>query len=186
MNIVTSELVGNRSDLAKLCNTRKFTLAVEVGTDRGMFAREFLDKWRGEMLYCVDPYLPYEEMPWDRQGDLLVAVHTLSKHLDRVRFVKEKSLDVVAYFGNVRGWPNQIDFAYIDGAHDLDSAYDDVEAWWQVVRPDGGILAGDDYESSEHPGVAEAVHKFAALHGLQVNLTTDYDRARSWYLEKFL
>jgi hypothetical protein len=37
---------------------------------------------------------------------------------------------------------------FIDGAHDYDSVYSDLTAWWPRVK-DGGILAGHDIDSPD-------------------------------------
>lgn len=182
-DFMRSPTVGNRSDLARLCNTKGLTRAVEIGTDRGLFAREFLDKWGGEMLYCVDTYTPYPEMPWNREGDMHLAIAVLASDAHRVRFVRAPSMVVAKYFGAIDGWPIDMDFVYIDGAHDFKSVTADIEAWWPIVRQ-GGILAGDDYDPS-HPGVMEAITLFAKRQQVKVDLTTDYNRGPSWYIEKY-
>lgn len=182
-NFQHSPTVGNRSDLARLCNAKGLTRAVEVGTDRGMYARAFLDKWDGEILYCVDTYASYIEMPWDRSGDMLQAIVHLADEARRVRFVRAASKEVAGYFGIVDGWPKDIDFVYIDGAHDYKSIQADIENWWSIVRL-GGILAGDDYHESQ-PDVMRAVFEFAQRLELRVDLTTDYNRPSSWYIEKY-
>lgn len=181
-NFQKSLLVGGRTDLAKLANRKGLKRAVEVGTDRGVFARDFLQLWNGEMLYCVDTWQSYPEMPWDRAGDYDFAVGLLLPFAHRVRIIKAPSLDVAAYFGKIETFPVDTDFVYIDAAHDFYSAIQDIKAWWPLVR-EGGILAGDDFDDT-HPGVMEAVKQFANLFDLRVMLTTDYDRGPSWYIEK--
>lgn len=182
-NFQRSLTVGNRSDLARLCNTKGLKRAVEIGTDRGLFALEFLNKWSGEILYCIDMWERYAEMPWDRSGDFHMALLTLAPHASRVRIVREDAINVARYFGVVDGWPKDIDFVYIDGAHDYESVKRDIELWWPIVRQ-GGILAGDDFGPSL-PGVMQAVREFAESLQLKVDLTTDYNRECSWYVEKY-
>jgi hypothetical protein len=75
-----------------------------------------------------------------------------------------------------------VDFVYIDGSHSYESVRNDIAAWWPLVAP-GGILAGDDY-GRQLPGVVQAVDEFAIANGLTVQLTTDYDREPSWFIEK--
>lgn len=176
-----SVTVGNRADLARLANFKGSRLAVEVGTDRGMFAKEFLDRWNGEMLYCVDTWEPYLEMPWDRSGDFAFACAVLAPYANRVRILRASSAVAASYFGSVPAFPTQVDLVYIDAAHSFDRAYSDIKTWFPIVRP-GGILAGDDFDA-EHSGVVDAVRTFAEENSLRVDLTTDYDRAPSWYIE---
>lgn len=178
-----SETVGNRADLARLANFKGLKIAVEVGTDRGLFAREFLDRWHGQMLYCVDTWSPYPEMPWDRSGDFALACAVLAPFADRVRILRAPSVEVSKYFGTLPAFPVCADLVYIDASHTFEDALADIEMWWPVVRS-GGILAGDDFDN-EHAGVREAVKLFAEREGLRVDLTTDYDRAPSWYIEKY-
>lgn len=175
-----SELVGCRTDLAMIANDRNLKVAVEVGTDRGVFAAEFLEKWNGEMLFLVDPWKPYEDMPWDRTGDLFLAVAALAKFHRRVRFVRAESAEAAKYLTT---YARGVDLVYLDGAHDYENVKLDIAAWWPLVRP-GGILAGDDYDTQEHEGVIQAVLEFAAEKDLVVRLTTDYNRFPSWYVEK--
>lgn len=180
--LIRSELVGGRVDLAGLCNVLGLKTAVEVGTDRGIFAADFLSRWNGDMLYCVDSWQPYPEMPWDRAGDLALAVTVLAPYARKVRLILADSREVVKWFGVVDGFPTSIDFAYIDAAHTYEEAKSDIEAWWPVVRH-GGVLAGDDFDSL-HPGVMRALEEFARYADLPVRLTTDYNRGPSWYMEK--
>lgn len=173
-------LMGGRSDFARLCDVKGLKTAVEIGTDRGCFAREFLDKWHGEMLYCVDPYSRYNEMPWDRQGDLLLAVAHLAIHAQRVRFILEESKMAAELFRKGEPLPTEVGFVYIDGAHDLVTVRSDLITWFPLVKP-GGIMAGDDYQI---PSVREAVIDFAARTGHTVALVSDYNRATNWMIEK--
>lgn len=175
--------LGSRFDLAGLCDVKGLKTAVEVGTDRGLFAREFLRRWHGAMLWCVDSYEAYPEFPWDRSGDLALAVAVLGPHADRVRLIRARSAEVVTWFGRVLGFPLDIDFVYIDAAHTTVDALQDLEAWWPIVRP-GGILAGHDFDERHTPGVVEAVTEFARKHDLLVSLTSDFNQPRSFVIEK--
>jgi len=50
-----------------------------------------------------------------------------------------------------------LDFVYIDASHDYESVYQDIKNWIKKVK-EGGIIAGDDYNSFEE--VKEAVNTF--------------------------
>ena len=84
--------VLRRADFADLCNERGIKRAVEVGTDRGVFAEQFLARWNGELLFCVDTWAPYPHMPYDRTADLMMAVHLLAPFRQRVKLVPGDSL----------------------------------------------------------------------------------------------
>lgn len=173
-------LMGGRADFAALCDAKGLKTAIEIGTDRGIFARQFLDRWHGEMLYCVDPYLSYHEMRWDRTGDLMLAVAHLAPHASRVRFIRALSSSAAIYFEEGEPLPTQVGFIYIDGSHDHESVRNDLSLWWPRLLP-GGVFAGDDYQM---PPVRNAVIDFATDHKLPISLISDYNRAMNWCILK--
>jgi hypothetical protein len=120
-------------------------------------------------------------MPWDRSADMFFTMQVLQHEARRVRIIKATGAEVAGYFGTLDGFPKQIDFCYIDAAHDYESVLNDLRLWWPIIRH---TLAGDDYDR-EHEGVIRAVTEFAKTNGLRVDLTTDYDRGPSWYIEKY-
>ena len=173
-----SSMVGSRTDLAMLCNAYGLGRAVEIGTDRGLFARDFLRRWHGSMLVCVDPYLPYGEMNRDRRADYDMACAVLAPFANRCRLIVERSEDIAGKFDD--GWTPQ--FVYIDGDHSREAVARDIALWWEQVEP-GGILSGHDYDRT-HIGVVQAVDEFAGAKGLEVHLTTDYNQPDSWFIHK--
>lgn len=178
----------SRDEFGLLCDWRGLSRAVEVGTDRGAFARTFLDRWHGHTLWCIDPYAVYPEMPWDRTPDLMCASRLLAGEPDRVRIVRTTG---AAFLESVEGEkvrsvdPTadrfEVEFVYIDGAHDYESVKADLAAWWDALSW-RGILAGHDYHPAL-PGVVQAVNEFAAHHDLAVYVTSD-DQFPSWYVYK--
>jgi hypothetical protein len=170
--------VNKRADLAHLCNARELYQGVEVGTELGIFARDFLQAWRGYRLWCVDSYEPYPEMPYDRTPDLLMACQILAPFAPRVKILKAKSDEVAngMFKASVFG------FVYIDGAHDYASVKADLATWWPHVQR-GGMLAGHDFDEG-HPGVMQAVKEFARQQKLSYYLTRDNDTAPSWWIDK--
>lgn len=180
MTIHQDLLMGGRVDFAALCDLKHLKTAVEVGTDKGIFAREFLDRWHGEMLYCVDPYTRYPHMPWNRAGDMHLAISLLAPHARRVRMVMATSEEAAAYFKGDH-LPSQIGFVYIDGDHTHEAVMADLHRWWPLVQP-GGILAGDDF--LHNSGVRAAVQLFAQEIGLDISTVSDYNREVSWFFEK--
>lgn len=56
------------------------------------------------------------------------------------------------------------DLIYIDGSHEEEDVYQDLVAWWDLVRP-GGALVGDDWSWD---GVRLAVERFAAEEGIAI------------------
>lgn len=88
MSIIDSIEIAYRRDFSLLCNARGLDVAVEVGTDCGFFAADFMSRWNGRKLYCVDPYQPYDEMNRPRAADRMMAVLGLQPYYGRVRFIE--------------------------------------------------------------------------------------------------
>jgi len=167
----------NRYDFAKRCNTMGLTgYAVEVGTDRGVFASQFIRDWRGKELYCVDPYRPYNEMPGNRLGDLIMASMVLNQYSARLKLVGCDSIEAARDLFPARTF----DFVYIDADHDEQAVKADIAAWWPRVTR-GGVFAGHDY-CSTHDGVRRAVDAFAAGAGVKMEYTDD--SPQSWWCVK--
>lgn len=173
MTPIASPEISHRSDFSLLCNARGLTgIAIEVGTDRGEFAVDFLSRWQGREMICIDPYLPYPEMDRPRNCDRMMAVLALQRFWPRVRMYEMKSAEAIEA---LHPWEWPADFIYIDGAHDYQSVVQDINAWMAMLSHNG-IIAGHDYDD-EHPGVMAAVQEFGVAH--QVYLTGE--RLASWY-----
>lgn len=173
-----SEEISHRCDFSILANARGYRDAVEVGTDLGVFAREFLSRFEGNWLFCIDPYLPYPERPTDRSGDMLVAALALAPYHGRHRIVRASSIEAAAWV------PSMItpEFVYVDASHEEADVASDLRVWWGVL-PSHGMLAGHDYDPG-HPGVVAAVDHFARKRGLTVRLTHETTAPPSFYLYK--
>lgn len=91
-----------------------------------------------------------------------------------------------------------LDFVFIDGDHSFDGVLRDIRAWLPKIK-DGGIIAGDDFDNPNFPGVSDAViscisdikqmgniwfyqipktvkHQFKIAHSEGVNLNKNYNR----------
>jgi hypothetical protein len=75
----------------------------------------------------------------------------------------------------------QVDFLYLDSAHEIDETFFELELYYDLLSP-GGILAGDDYNWE---AVYHDVNKFAKEHNLIINfVTTERQAGGPWYLIK--
>lgn len=118
-------------------------LMVEIGTDFGNFATFMLRTTKNSKLFCIDPYLRYEDYEDainQVTGDKLYA-NTLyrlkSEHHDRVQFVRGLSYEVVDQI------PSNLRFLYIDGNHKYKYVKQELELYYDKIIP-GGIIIGDD------------------------------------------
>lgn len=178
--IIPSEEIGHRTDFSLLCNARGYVDAVEVGVDQGVFARDFLKRFRGHWLILVDPYAQFPDFPYDRTGDMMVAANALAEFHGRFRFVRARSPEAAPWVCTFVS-PQ---FVYIDGSHDEASVYADLVGWWAV--PSVELIAGHDWDDLPiHAGVRAAVERFASERGLVVRLTHETRPVpASWYIYK--
>lgn len=173
--------IERRQQFAVLLNARGLKgNAVEIGTDRGVFAKQFIHNWGGENLICVDPWglIDFKDRwVWgNRTPDLLMAAALLAPYAARVSLRQSTSAEAAAHYDD-----GLFDFVYIDADHSLESVAEDIGLWWPKLQP-AGILAGHDYDG-RHPGVIQAVDEFAAAHTAEVWLTNEPDN-QSWYIYK--
>lgn len=70
---------------------------------------------------------------------------------------------------------SKVDMVFIDAAHDTNSVYNDLNAYWPFVKDNGGILCGDDWEWGS---VRSAVQQFAKLKGLTIYFGSNF-----WFLK---
>jgi hypothetical protein len=176
--IEPSTEIAYRHDFALLANARGVIDAVEVGTDLGVFAREFLSRFTGNWLFCIDPYVSCKEFPYDRIGDIITASVALAPYHGRCRIIHAESPEIAVWVKTVIS-PS---FVYIDASHEESDVLADLMGWWEVLS-DGGILAGHDYDPA-HPGVINAVQAFAKDRQLIVRLTRETASPASWYCYK--
>lgn len=177
--IIKSEEVACREDFALLANARGYIDAVEVGVDMGVFAKAFLDRFKGNWLLLVDPYKPLADRPYDRILDAQTALQALAPHHGRFRFIRDRSPEVIGFVLTIVKPPG---FVYIDGSHEEFDVYEDIKAWYGAVSDDG-MIAGHDFDD-DHPGVVASVKRFAEEKGLVVRLTHEESSPRSWYCYK--
>lgn len=149
---------------------------IEIGTYKGINAREILKRLNINQLILIDTwdnYLGYKEF----RGESLKKVYKdainllkKSKNFSKIKVIKnysEKSLKELV--------PRKFDFIYLDGNHDYQYVKKDLELSWPLLRK-GGILGGHDIDFT---GVLQAVSEFAIKNKLKLNA-----QQRDWWIEK--
>lgn len=124
---------------------------VEIGSFRGRSAIVLALASRGAAeVVAIDPHAGNDRGPQEIHGsidegeaDHLAFLSNLSKAAvsDTVRHVRRPSQDAL---GEV---PGEIDLLYVDGAHRIKPAMDDVAHWGEKVRPGGRMLVHDAFSS---------------------------------------
>ncbi len=154
--------------------------AAEIGCHRGATSALLLRTFPNLMLWLVDPYASYQKTDAYRQsGDSLSKLTRAEQHQHylaakeatafasgRCMFCKFPSTAAAKIISTPR-----LSFAFLDGAHDLQSVRDDIAAWWPKVEA-GGVLAGHDFlhpRDGKQFGVKQAVEEFIAATGLELN-----------------
>lgn len=144
-----------RRAFARLLTALGYRIGVEVGTERGTFAKMLLSRNLDLRLYCVDPWKLY---PGYRD-------HVTQEHIDAIRadaferlapydvtFIEEFSPAAAVRFAD-----DSVDFVYLDANHEYGHVRRDLRAWVPKVRQ-GGVVAGHDYLG----GVEAAVEAYTA------------------------
>eukprot|EP00392_Amoebophrya_sp_AT5.2_P013136 g13247.t1 len=151
-----SHYPNNREDFPHLLNCLHLTdTAVEIGVQRGVHAKQFLNKWKGKQLLLVDKwthvvsdtYIDIANIPSESMVALKeIAVNNLKTTVPRYRILQEWSEDAARK--HVEN--ESLDFVYLDARHDFNGVFADLVAWWPKLKI-GGIIAGHDYCDGELP-----------------------------------
>lgn len=195
---------GSDSDTLKaVIDLVKPKFMIEVGSWKGASAVKFA-KWMKEanpstncfQLICVDTWLgttrawynPDMENPADgndlhlRNGYPSVyyqfLTNMMTQQVDNVVVPLPLPSVMGAIFLQQKGV--EVDLVYIDGCHDEECVYQDIEQWWKVVRT-GGVLFGDDYN---RPGVKNAVARYCQQAGGGCVVDTVMSSSRTWVMKK--
>lgn len=134
---------------------------VEVGCWRGRSTAclgvEIINAQKDVVLYCVDTwaYYPETEQPALSQTDFDGVYREFTRNVRPFEhflwIMRQPSIKAAAEFS-----PESVDFVFIDANHKYENVLADIRAWLPVVKP-GGVIAGHDYYTRQHPGVARAV-----------------------------
>ena len=116
--------------------------AAEIGVAWGHFSEIIMKGWKQcKGIYLIDP--------WPREpAELEAARKRLQPFVDRTHFLVGYSQDQSKHIPD-----DSIDFGYIDGCHNYDSVYTDLQLLWPKIR-NGGYLGGHDFVHPRDPSVS--------------------------------
>lgn len=186
--------------------SRDYSVGVEVGSFKGEFAKELLERWGGT-LYLVDIWKDvihgYDDFSNQLNYDFNIfekTINNIDKFDERAVMIRTSSKNASKLFQN-----ESLDFVYIDANHSYDSVKEDIELWLPKIKT-GGILCGHDYINMgwyEDPnfaqngkdkyiwagetyhgifGVNPAVDEFCKLHNYSLTLSNEW--FGSWIIDK--
>jgi hypothetical protein len=142
-------------------NHPELKIGAEIGVAGGQHIKALVENTKIQKIYGIDPYIIDT---WDMSGFFNVeedyngfdglnneVKEMLSVYGNRVELIRKKSLDAAVDFGD-----ESLDFVFIDGAHDYENCYNDINCCHNRVRV-GGYIMGHDWEHLACPGVQQAV-----------------------------
>ena len=160
---------------------KRFTsvIGAEVGVDKGNFIFPLVEKLgnKCKMMYGIDPwktflsYRSWSQKDWD--GVYFRLLKRAIKSNKNILLVRATS-EAAAYM-----LPDNLNFVFIDAAHDFYSVLTDISLWEEKVV-DGGILSGHDYKGKrKYWEVTDAVDHYVKHMGREL-MTDIYG---CWYWE---
>lgn len=159
-------IIKDRIDLLKWFNEKGFRYGAEIGSADGRFAQLMCENIPGLQLYCVDPYIPYENN-W-RSADYQQKAYETA--LERLSTYNAKIIRTTSIEASLKILDESLDYVFIDGAHDFDHVMEDIIAWSRKVRK-GGVVSLHDYYEFKTGGVIRAVNAYVEAHNIDLNLT---------------
>lgn len=152
--------ISRRVGLIDLFKEKEFKVGVEIGTDRGGYAKDICERYPELKLYTIDPWKAYTEGPEEKSQFEVDEIYKIAQATlepyKNCTIIRETSIEAVKRFN-----ANSIDFVFIDGNHEYEYVYQDIVEWTKIVRP-GGIVSGHDYREDKvrKYGVIEAVNRY--------------------------
>lgn len=157
-----------------------FKYGAEVGVYEGLFSARICRMNPQMKLYCIDSWENYPEYQDYHLSNLAEAYITSQKRLEsyNTEIIKDYSMNAVQKFAD-----GELDFVYIDAAHDFNHVYEDIREWSKKVRS-GGIIAGHDYGNRRHYGVVKAITRWIRRNKIHPLFLTGHNTTKSWFYVK--
>ena len=137
-------------------------VGAEIGVNIGENAFSLLNKLNIRRLYLVDSY--------EKNDVRREAIKRVGRYGKKIKFIIKKSVDAS------KDVKESLDFVYIDADHKYDSVYQDLDAWYPLVR-DGGVVCGHDVFNIKD--VLDAVKDWCVNNGILFNVEPP-----DWYFIK--
>jgi hypothetical protein len=112
---------------------------VEIGCHKGESTELFAILFN--QVYAVDPWADYKSS-FGRSmtsDGVEIEFDKIAVQYRNIVKIKETSLQACSRFDY-----QELDFVYVDGAHDYDSVKNDITVWMSRIRK-GGVIGGHDY-----------------------------------------
>lgn len=157
-------------------NKYNYKNAAEIGIGYGTHAKHILKNTNLDKLYLVDPmkYYPNDDfaryvmqttptITGNQFDDLYECINDyLADYNTRYTWFRKESTSIL----ETEIMDKSLDCVFIDGNHEYENVFNDLQFWYRKVKH-GGQLLGDDYWMQD---VREAVHDFETV----INKRTDF------------
>jgi hypothetical protein len=187
----TIAFVPTRVELPILLNERRlFGCGVEIGVQQGEYSETLLRYWRGMHLISVDPWRQDAPENYVDIANVLQPTHDQFFETTTRRLARFGERSTIWRMTSIEAAPliprYSLDFVYIDARHDYAAVMEDLDTWFDKVRP-GGIVAGHDYIDGSFAagefGVKSAVDEFFGRRELPVYSTLMDQPWLTWMVE---
>ena len=142
------------------CQVLRLNRGAEIGVLAGITSEFILKSFPALRLYCVDPYVSYNESNRTESAMNSFEVEArnrLAPFGERAEFIKDFSVSAAEQFED-----GSLDYVFIDALHTYDAVSADLKAWFPKVRPNG-LISGHDISWD---GIREAIQDFTRPRGL--------------------
>lgn len=143
-----------------------YPIGAEIGVHRGECSEHLMELHPRLKLYMIDMWSPdtykgkaddaatepyrkiYEK---ECEDNYKSVIDIRIKYGDRAKIIPISSPEAVELFDDT-----ELDFCFIDAAHDYESVKADIIAWLPKVKPSGWLIL-HDFDNPNFPGVKKAM-----------------------------
>ena len=146
---------GFRAELgALLAREAPWGAGVELGVQRGEFARSILHQWTNCSRYVlVDMWAPLESYydianvePAEQNANQLATMANVAPFLSIISVCRNFTTSCALKFND-----ETFDFVFVDARHDRPGVLEDLETWWPKARRDALFCGHDFVTQAEGP-----------------------------------
>lgn len=166
---------GNKQFIKDVVRKVKPHIIIEVGTWKGLSAFNMCNVIKEEKLstkiYCVDTWLGSIDFWYNPSGFDYVNLNFKNGYpqvyyqfLSNVVHHAAEDIIIPVPAASTTGAKIlqkinvQAELIYIDGSHETEDVYNDIKAYWPLLKS-GGTMFGDDFDG--HESVRRAVHQYS-------------------------